>query len=157
MEAAATAGCASSASAIRRWARWRRARDSSPTSAYKRMFEAQGWEDKFIRLRDKSRNGEWDTMARLYEEVGREDKAVEAFRSATKKSPYELDTHRRLIRLYETIGREEDALRHYEKVIRIAPGEPRFQLELAERYYKRGQRKRALTLLRKPFPASFVR
>ncbi len=33
------------------------------TSAYKRMFEAEGWEDKFIRLRDKSRNNEWDTMA----------------------------------------------------------------------------------------------
>jgi hypothetical protein len=33
------------------------------TSAYKRMFEAQGWEEKFIRLRDKSRNNEWDTMA----------------------------------------------------------------------------------------------
>jgi probable F420-dependent oxidoreductase len=33
------------------------------TSAYKRMFEAEGWEDTFIRLRDKSRNNEWDTMA----------------------------------------------------------------------------------------------
>jgi len=33
------------------------------TSTYKRTFEAHGWGDTFIRLRDKSRNGEWDTMA----------------------------------------------------------------------------------------------
>lgn len=33
------------------------------TSQYKGMFEAHGWEQTFIRLRDKSRNQEWDSMA----------------------------------------------------------------------------------------------
>jgi len=33
------------------------------TSTYKRTFEAHGWEDTFIRLRDKSRTGQWDRMA----------------------------------------------------------------------------------------------
>jgi probable F420-dependent oxidoreductase len=34
------------------------------TSTYKRTFEAHGWGDTFVRLRDKSRSGAWDTMAK---------------------------------------------------------------------------------------------
>lgn len=33
------------------------------TSYYKRTFEAHGWGDTFLRLRDKSRRGEWATLA----------------------------------------------------------------------------------------------
>ena len=33
------------------------------TSTYKRTFEAHGWGDTFVRLRDKSRRGDWDAMA----------------------------------------------------------------------------------------------
>ena len=33
------------------------------TSDYKSMFEAHDWEDTFTRLRDKSRNKQWDSMA----------------------------------------------------------------------------------------------
>jgi hypothetical protein len=33
------------------------------TSFYKAMFEAHDWDETFIRLRNKSRNNEWDTMA----------------------------------------------------------------------------------------------
>jgi len=33
------------------------------TSFYKSMFEAHDWDETFMRLRNKSRNHEWDTMA----------------------------------------------------------------------------------------------
>ncbi len=33
------------------------------TSFYKTMFEAHDWDETFIRLRNKSRNNEWDSMA----------------------------------------------------------------------------------------------
>ncbi|MDE0887419.1 MAG: TIGR03617 family F420-dependent LLM class oxidoreductase [Myxococcota bacterium] len=33
------------------------------TSYYKAMFEAHDWDETFIRLRNKSRNNEWDSMA----------------------------------------------------------------------------------------------
>ena len=92
---------------------------------------------------------EWDVLARLYEETGNQEKAITAYRKATKKAPYELDTQRRLISLLENSGREDEALKQYEAVIRVAPGEPRFQLELAERYWRRGKDKKALTLLGK--------
>lgn len=90
---------------------------------------------------------EWDVLARLYEETGDQERAIAAFRAATRKAPHELDTQRRLIALLENAGREDEALAQYENVIRVAPGEPRFQLELAERYWRRGDEKKALELL----------
>ena len=92
---------------------------------------------------------EWDVLARLYEETGSQEKALEAYKKAVAKAPYELETQRRLIALYENAGRDADALRRYEAVIVIAPGEPRFQLELAERYWRRGEEKKALAMLKK--------
>lgn len=92
---------------------------------------------------------EWDVLARLYEETGNQEKAIVAYRRATRKAPYELDTQRRLIALLENSGREDEALKQYEAVIRVAPGEPRFQLELAERYWRRNKDKQALALLAK--------
>jgi tetratricopeptide (TPR) repeat protein len=92
---------------------------------------------------------EWDILARLYEETGLHDKALAAYRSATKKAPYELDTQRRLISLLETSGREREAVKQYEIVIRVAPGEPRFQLELAQRYWRIGDEKKALAMLKR--------
>src|SRR5690606_18354203 len=90
---------------------------------------------------------EWDVLGRLYEETGRPEKALEAYRKAVGKAPHELETQRRLITALENGGREDEALQRYEAVIRVAPGEPRFQLELAERYWRRGQEKKALAML----------
>jgi tetratricopeptide (TPR) repeat protein/HEAT repeat protein len=92
---------------------------------------------------------EWDVLARLYEETGMNEKALDAYRKAVAKAPHELETQRRLIALYENSGREADALKQYEAVIAVAPGEPRFQLELAERLWRRGDEKKALALLRR--------
>jgi tetratricopeptide (TPR) repeat protein len=76
---------------------------------------------------------EWDTLARLYEETGDQEKAVVAYKRAVAKAPHELETQRRLIQLLEAVGREKEALAQYEVVVREAPGEARFQIELAER------------------------
>lgn len=92
---------------------------------------------------------EWDVMARLYEETGEQDKALDAYRAAVRAAPYELDTQRRLISLLERAGRDDEVIKQYEAVIRVAPGDPRFQLELAERYFKRGHRKQALELAKR--------
>ncbi len=91
----------------------------------------------------------WAILARLYEETGAQENAIAAYRKAVKKSPFELETQRRLITLLENSGQEDAALKQYEAVIKVAPGEPRFQLELAQRYWRRGKEKRALALLKK--------
>jgi len=90
---------------------------------------------------------EWDTLGKLYEETGAQDKAIAALKRAVAKAPWELETQRRLIQLLENSGREDEALVAYEAVVRAAPGEARFQLDLAERYWRRGQDKKALDAL----------
>ena len=87
---------------------------------------------------------EWDTLGKLYEETGSQDKAIAALKKAVAKSPWELETQRHLIQLLENSGRDDEAIAQYEAVVRAAPGEARFQLELAERYWRRGQEKNAL-------------
>ena len=90
---------------------------------------------------------EWNTLGKLYEETGAQDKAIAALKHAVARSAFELETQRRLITLLENSGRDDEALAQYEAVVRAAPGEARFQLELAERYWRRGQEKRALETL----------
>ncbi len=90
---------------------------------------------------------EWDVLGKLYEETGAQDKAIAALKHAVSTSPTELDTQRRLIGLLENSGRDDEALVQYETVVRIAPGEARFQLELGERYWRRGEEKKALEVL----------
>ncbi len=92
---------------------------------------------------------EWDTLARLYDETGDQERAMQAYQTATNKAPYELATRRQLIALLDNAGRESEALTQYEKLVKIAPGEPRFQLQLAKRYKERGSEKKALAVLQK--------
>jgi tetratricopeptide (TPR) repeat protein len=90
---------------------------------------------------------EWDTLARLYEETGQQDKAIDAYQKAVARSPYELETQRRLIQLLENVGKEDQALKQLERVAQVAPGEARFQLELAERYWRKDDKNKALATL----------
>ncbi|HET6611830.1 MAG TPA: HEAT repeat domain-containing protein [Kofleriaceae bacterium] len=96
-----------------------------------------------------SRRGHFEhaTLAKLYEQTGDPQRAVEAYKKAVRAAPLELDTQRKLIALLEASGRTDEAIKRYEKVVRIAPGEPSFQLELAKRYFARGKKKQALRLL----------
>ncbi len=91
---------------------------------------------------------EWEVLARLHEETGEQEKALECYRRAVAAAPAELDTQRRLIALLDRAGRDEEVVRQFEALIRVAPGEPRFRIQLAERYYKRGDKARALGLLK---------
>ncbi len=90
---------------------------------------------------------EWDTLGKLYEETGAQDKAIAALKRAVAKASFELETQRRLIALLENSGRDLEAIAQYEAVVRAAPGEARFQLELAERYWRRGQENKGLDTL----------
>jgi cellulose synthase operon protein C len=92
---------------------------------------------------------EWDTLGKLYEETGSQDKAIGALKRAAAKAPWELETQRRLIQLLENSGRDDEALAQFEAVVRVAPGEARFQIDLVDRYWRRGQEKKALDGLRR--------
>jgi cellulose synthase operon protein C len=92
---------------------------------------------------------EWSALARLYEEVGEPQQALEAYRKANEKDRFAVETRERLIRLLDRLGESTKAQAEYERLIAIAPGEPRYQLELAERLFRRNERANALALLRR--------
>ncbi len=90
---------------------------------------------------------EWSVLARLYEETGNQERAIEAYQQAVRKAPHELETQRKLITLLENAGHQREALQRYQAAINVAPGEPSFQLELAQRYWDSGEPQKALALL----------
>ena len=86
---------------------------------------------------------EWDTLGKLYEETGAQDKAIAALKKAVAKARVGA---RDAARADRSCSRTRAAMtrrsKQYEAVVRAAPGEARFQLELAERYWRRGQEKK---------------
>jgi tetratricopeptide (TPR) repeat protein/HEAT repeat protein len=79
---------------------------------------------------------EWETLARLHDEVGDPARAKECFQKALSIDPHAIDARRRLIALLERAGKSDEALAEWRKLVAAAPGEPRFRLELAERLWK---------------------
>jgi tetratricopeptide (TPR) repeat protein len=90
---------------------------------------------------------EWEVLARLYDELGEQEKAENAFKKAIAAQPSALEARTRYIALLDRLGRDEDAVREYEKLVSLAPGDPKFQLALAERLLRRGEKKRGLEML----------
>jgi superkiller protein 3 len=90
--------------------------------------------------RDWTRRGffEWDTLARLYDELGDPTRAEECFKKALAADPHAIEARRRLVALLERAGKDAEVIAEYRRLIAAAPGEPRYRLELAERLWKSG-------------------
>ncbi len=82
---------------------------------------------------------EWETLARVFDEIGRPERAIAAYTSALARDPHAIEPRRRLIALLERAGRVDDALAQWRRLVESAPGEPRYQLDLAERLVHAGQ------------------
>ncbi|MGM0577060.1 MAG: HEAT repeat domain-containing protein [Myxococcota bacterium] len=78
-------------------------------------------------------------VARLYEEVGDDARALELFRRAVRDRPRDVDARLKVIEILERVGRTEEVLDAYRALIRVAPHEPRHGLRLAELLLRRGR------------------
>lgn len=90
---------------------------------------------------------EWLMLAKLHEELGREDKAVAAYRKAIALRRKDPSVRLALIRLFERLGRVDDVVAEYKRLIASAPAETRYQIELADLLYRRQEPTRALKML----------
>jgi len=91
---------------------------------------------------------EWRVLAELYDELGKQFKAIKAYRRALAFRPSAVDTRDKMIRLLERVGRHGEALKAMERQMHLAPGEPRYLLRLARMYWRRKDKRRAIGLLR---------
>jgi len=87
------------------------------------------------------------TVARLYEEVADDDKALKLFKQAVKRRPSDSRARMRMIALLERIGTPDEVIESYKRLIRTNPGEPRHELRLAELYFHQGKVKEGFKLL----------
>lgn len=87
-------------------------------------------------------------LASLYEETGKLDKALAAYRKALQREPKDVGTRLKVVHILEVQGQLEEAIRDYEALTRAAPRNPDYVFRLAEALIQRGDRKRALEQLR---------
>jgi len=70
--------------------------------------------------------------AKLWDELGDEARAVEAYRTLLRRSPRDLDARRALSQLLLRAGRLEEVIVEQRELVRLAPDEPAFVVGLAE-------------------------
>ena len=86
-------------------------------------------------------------LARLYEEVGQDRKALEAYRRAATQRPANVDARAAMLRILKRIGSHEELEAEYRRLIRAVPQEPRYELELARLYFETGKAEKGFALL----------
>ena len=86
-------------------------------------------------------------LARLYEEVGDDVRAMAAYRKAVKQRPANVDARRALLRLLQRSGDTQELEGEYKRLTKQVPGEPRYEMELATLYLKQGKKDEGLALL----------
>ncbi|MDH5494064.1 MAG: tetratricopeptide repeat protein, partial [Myxococcales bacterium] len=87
-----------------------------------------------------------ELLARIHDELGDAEAALEAYRRAARLDRRHLDTRMRIIQLLSRSGRMDEAIDAYRELVRVAPREPRFVVELARLLMQvgRGQEARRL-------------
>lgn len=91
----------------------------------------------------------WEVLGRLYDERGDSQAAKAAYQQALRRAPHQVDLRRRLIAILERAGTTGEVIQEYQALIAQVPGDARPYVELAERFYKLGQRPEALAWLRR--------
>jgi tetratricopeptide (TPR) repeat protein/HEAT repeat protein len=87
------------------------------------------------------------SLAGLYEETGRLDRALETYKKASERNPRDLDTRVKVVRLLHAQGDLDAVIKEYEALIRTAPHNPDYVFALAEALVQRGERTKALAQL----------
>jgi tetratricopeptide (TPR) repeat protein/HEAT repeat protein len=88
--------------------------------------------------------GKLTLLASLYEEGGRLDDALAAYRRALSTSANDTDVRLKLIRLLELRGDLDAAVTEYRHLVRTNPRNPEYVFRLADLYQKLGNAKAAL-------------
>jgi tetratricopeptide (TPR) repeat protein len=86
-------------------------------------------------------------LARLYEEMGNDAKAIELVNKAIKSSPKNPDARAKLLQILERSGDTKAVIAAYRDTIKALPGESGYRFELAELLYRTQDQEEALKVL----------
>lgn len=88
-------------------------------------------------------------LGSLYEETGKVEQALTAYRRALGKDGKDIETRLKVVRLLQLSGKIEEAVVEYQSLVRAAPSNPDFVFQLVEALIARGDRATALAELGK--------
>ena len=114
-------------------------------------FRAEGKLPELVTILEKEPGQDFHrlkTLAGLYEETGSVDKALVTYRKALSMDSSHVDTRVKIVHLLQTAGQLEEAIKEYEALVKAAPNNPDFVFELCETLIQRGDRPKALRLLK---------
>ncbi|NUO55003.1 MAG: tetratricopeptide repeat protein [Polyangiaceae bacterium] len=114
-------------------------------------FRSEGKLSELIAILEKETGQDFQrlaTLGSLYEETGNVEKALSTYRKALSIDGSHIDTRVKVVHLLQTAGELDAATKEYEALIRAAPNNPDFVFELCETLLQRGDRPKALKLLK---------
>lgn len=114
-------------------------------------FRGEGKLAELVAILEKEQGQDYhrlSTLGALYEETGQVDKAIAAYKKAIGLDSTAIDIRIRLVHLLQTAGELDLAIKEYEALVKAAPQSPEYVFELCETLIQRGDRARALTLLK---------
>lgn len=101
------------------------------------------WEDDWSRPNVRQLN----LLASLYDELGREDEAIDAYRRALQRDSRSNDTRMALIRVLERRGDMDEVLEQYQSLARADRTDASVRFRLVDVYRRLGQREDAVDVL----------
>ncbi|PKN55620.1 MAG: hypothetical protein CVU56_20490 [Deltaproteobacteria bacterium HGW-Deltaproteobacteria-14] len=87
------------------------------------------------------------TVARLYEELANDAKALELYRAALAKRPQDVQTRQAALQILERVGTPEEIIAAWRELVRVTPGDARNELHLAGLYFQHGKKPEAYALV----------
>lgn len=120
-------------------------------AAMAEAFRAEGKLAELVEILEKENGSDFQRtymLGKLYEETGNVDKALTTYRKALGLDSTHIDTRVHIVHLLQTAGQLEEAIKEYEALVKSAPNNPDYVFELCETLIQRGDRPKALKLLK---------
>jgi len=89
------------------------------------------------------------TIARLYEELADDAKALELYRDALKRRPRDVQVRMASLEILERVGTPDEILAAWRELVRATPGDARHELHLAGLYFQHGKKADAYALVQR--------
>lgn len=103
---------------------------------------------KFLQKKRRKSKRELAMVARLLDELGRDQEAEVAYRKALRVVPNDAKLRRKYITLLEIRNQTKKAIQQYRELIRREPREPQHRLAFAEMLSRMGRRRESLAQMR---------
>jgi tetratricopeptide (TPR) repeat protein/HEAT repeat protein len=86
-------------------------------------------------------------LAQLYEELGKDENALDIYVSLSRRRPKDLEPRLRTVEILKRLGRLNAVLKAYRAIVKAEPDEPQYLMKLAELSFQQGLRGDAFKIL----------